>query len=158
LPRLALDTNVVVYAEGLEREPADRAKIVLSRMLMEAVVVAGEDLVIPAQVLAELHHVLVRRAGLSPAAASTAARRVGGLCRVAPTTEPVLDAAFAIARDHGYQIYDAIILAAAADAECELLLSEDMHDGFAWGGVAVANPFSPKPDPRLAALLIGPPG
>jgi predicted nucleic acid-binding protein len=119
---------------------------------MEATVVAGDDLVVPAQVLAELHQVLVRRGGLSLAAASSAARRVGGLCTVAPTTAAVLDAAFAIARDHGYQIYDAIILAAAADAQCELLLSEDMHDGFVWRGVAVTNPFRPDPDPRLASL------
>jgi len=49
LPRLALDTNVVVYSEGLEREPADQAKIILSRTLIEAIVVAGLDLIVPAR-------------------------------------------------------------------------------------------------------------
>jgi len=33
------------------------------------------------------------------------------------------------------------------------LLSEDFHDGFAWRGVVVTNPFRPAPDRRLARLL-----
>jgi predicted nucleic acid-binding protein len=158
LPRLALDTNVVVYSEGLERAPTDRAKIVQSRALIETVALSGEDLVLPAQILAELHQVLVRRGGLSPAAASIAASRLGELCTIAPTTAQVLDAALEIARDHGLQIYDAIILASAADAGCDLLVSEDLHDGFVWRGVTVTNPFGPKPHPRLARLLASPAG
>ena len=35
-----------------------------------------------------------------------------------------------------------MILNAAADAGCALLLSEDMRPGFAWRGVTVANPFA----------------
>jgi len=108
LPRLALDTNVVVYSEGLEREPANQAKIILSRTLIEAIVVAGLDLIVPAQVLAELHQVLVRRGGLSPTAASVAARRLGGLCTIVPTTAAILDSAFAIVRDHGLPIHSAL--------------------------------------------------
>jgi predicted nucleic acid-binding protein len=156
LLRVALDTNIVVYAEGLEREPADQLKIVQSRALIEAVALSGEDLVVPAQALAELHQVLVRRAGLSPAAASVAARRVGDLCSIAATTASVLEAAFAIARDHAFQIYDAIILAAAAEARCDLLLTEDLHDGFVWSSVTVTNPFRTSTDPRLARLLNSP--
>jgi predicted nucleic acid-binding protein len=158
LPRLALDTNVVTYSEGLERDPADRAKTIVSRLLMEAVVSSGDEFVIPAQVLAETHRVLVRRGGLSPGAASAAAIRLGELGAVAPTSASVLDAAFAIARDHGLQIYDAIILAAAGGAGCDLLLSEDLHDGFAWRGVTVTNPFRATPHPFLAQLLTNPAG
>jgi len=33
------------------------------------------------------------------------------------------------------------------------LLSEDFHDGFAWRGVVVTNPFGPAPDRRVARLL-----
>ncbi|WP_205963481.1 PIN domain-containing protein [Roseicella aquatilis] len=30
----------------------------------------------------------------------------------------------------------------AAEAECRLLLSEDIQDGFTWRGVTVRNPFA----------------
>ncbi|HUZ13771.1 MAG TPA: hypothetical protein VMU93_13105 [Caulobacteraceae bacterium] len=38
-------------------------------------------------------------------------------------------------------------------ARCGFLLSEDLHDGFAWRGAVVANPFGDTPDPRLRHLL-----
>ncbi len=47
---------------------------------------------------------------------------------------------------------DALILNAAAEAGCELLLSEDMASGFAWRGTVVVNPFAPSPGERLARL------
>ena len=39
------------------------------------------------------------------------------------------EAALEIATRYGYQIYDALILAAALDADCDTLYSEDMQDG-----------------------------
>jgi predicted nucleic acid-binding protein len=47
-----------------------------------------------------------------------------------------------LASDHGLTIWDAVALAAAADAECRLLLSEDLQDGFTWRGVTVTNPLA----------------
>lgn len=40
-----------------------------------------------------------------------------------------------------------------ASARCDLLLSEDLQDGFAWRGVTVTNPFGSAPDPRIVNLL-----
>lgn len=34
--------------------------------------------------------------------------------------------------DHQMRIWDAIVLATAAEAGCELLLTEDLQDGFTW--------------------------
>jgi predicted nucleic acid-binding protein len=61
-----------------------------------------------------------------------------------------------LAADHGLTIGDAVVLAASAEAECRLLLSEDLRDGFTWRGVTVANPFAVPVHPLLAALLTGP--
>jgi predicted nucleic acid-binding protein len=69
------------------------------------------------------------------------------------TSEPVLLAAMDLAEAHRFSIWDAIVVAAAARAECRLLLSEDMQDGFTWNGVTIANPFSETPHPLLAAML-----
>ena len=33
------------------------------------------------------------------------------------------------------------------------LLSEDMHEGFIWNGVTIANPFCKAPHPLLDAML-----
>ena len=52
--------------------------------------------------------------------------------------------------------WDAVILSAAADASCRLLLSGDLQDGFTWSGVTVANPFAKRPHPLLTALLAEP--
>ena len=61
-----------------------------------------------------------------------------------------------LAADHGLTIWDSVVLAAAAEAGCRLLLSEDLQEGFTWRGVTVANPFAPTQNPILAALLAAP--
>jgi predicted nucleic acid-binding protein len=58
----------------------------------------------------------------------------------------------ALAADHRFDIWDACIIAAAADAGCRLLLSEDLADGLTWRGLTLANPFAAKPHPLLRRL------
>ncbi len=55
--------------------------------------------------------------------------------------------------DHHLNIWDAMIFAAAAEAGCDVLLSEDMQDGFLWGGVRVISPFQPGGWAQLQALV-----
>jgi predicted nucleic acid-binding protein len=54
---------------------------------------------------------------------------------------------------HQLAFWDAIVLSAAADANCRVLLSEDLQDGFTWSGVTVVNPFAATPHPLLDAAL-----
>jgi predicted nucleic acid-binding protein len=58
-----------------------------------------------------------------------------------------------LAIDHKLGIWDAVILSAAAQAECRLLLSENLQDGFTWNGTTVTNPFLSSRHPLLDALL-----
>ena len=51
------------------------------------------------------------------------------------------DSAIEIARRHRLHIYDALIVASAAEAGCHLLLTEDMADGMTIGAVTIRNPF-----------------
>lgn len=62
-------------------------------------------------------------------------------------------AAADLATDHQLSISDAVILAAAAEGRCRLLLSEDMQEGFTWKGATVTNPFASHQYELLAALL-----
>jgi predicted nucleic acid-binding protein len=41
----------------------------------------------------------------------------------------------------------------AADADCRLVLSEDLQEGFTWRGVTVTNPFGAERHPLLDAWL-----
>jgi predicted nucleic acid-binding protein len=46
-----------------------------------------------------------------------------------------------LARERGLSVYDALIVAAAQDAGCPLLLSEDLQPGQKFGTLTVENPF-----------------
>jgi predicted nucleic acid-binding protein len=145
--KVALDSNILAYAEGVNGgEKKKLALDLLQRLPHSAVVV-------PVQVLGELFHVLVRKAGRSPAKARSA---ILGWQDAFPTIETgvsVLLSATDLATDHQLSIWDAVILSASAEAGCRLLISEDMQDGFTWKGVTVSNPFSAKPHPLLETLL-----
>jgi predicted nucleic acid-binding protein len=149
--RLAFDTNLIAYAEGVERVPADAAKRVLASHITDRT--RGETLILARQTLAELHSVLIRKRRLSPTDASARTRLWMARAELIDTDAAVFDTALELACDHKLQIFDALILAAAGQGGCDLLLSEDMQDGFAWRGVVVTNPFGPSPDSRLARFL-----
>jgi predicted nucleic acid-binding protein len=133
---VALDTNILVYAAGLN----GGAKRAAAVAILDALI--GEPVVIPVQALGELFHVLVRKGGYAAdaARAELTAWREG--YTLAETTTGVLDAALELAVAHRLAVWDAVILAAAAEAGCEALLTEDLHPGFAWRGCVVRNPFS----------------
>lgn len=154
MTRIALDTNVLAYAEGVVGRATDKPKIEISESILAALL---DDLswtpVAPVQALAELYHVLTRRAGRSPSEARNALQRMSRMFMPSLTDADVLATATEIASRHQLQIFDAIILAASAAAGCEVLLSEDMQDGFRVHGVTVMNPFKSRPDPLIAALL-----
>jgi len=60
-----------------------------------------------------------------------------------PITVEMHEAALKIAEQHGYSIYDALVVAAALGAGCEILYSEDLRDGQTIGGkLSIRNPFS----------------
>jgi predicted nucleic acid-binding protein len=138
--RIALDTNILVYAEGVNGE--DR-KQRAHRILTDT----AEDVVIPAQALAELFTVLTRKARWPAAKARAAVLNWHDACLVADTTSAVLLEAMDLSTMHQYSLWDSVMLAAAAQAGCRALLSEDMQPGFIWRGVEVRNPFAtPHPD------------
>ena len=50
-------------------------------------------------------------------------------------------------------MWDALVMAVAAEHRCRIVLSENLHHGFTWRGVTLVNPFLPDPSSLLAALL-----
>jgi predicted nucleic acid-binding protein len=50
-------------------------------------------------------------------------------------------AARALAENHRMSFYDALIVASAIEAGCDILYSEDMQHGRVMGGLTIRNPF-----------------
>jgi predicted nucleic acid-binding protein len=46
-----------------------------------------------------------------------------------------------LARERKLSVYDALIVAAAQDAGCRILFSEDLQHGQKFGALTVENPF-----------------
>ncbi|MDR3087032.1 MAG: hypothetical protein LBU45_03675 [Azoarcus sp.] len=54
---------------------------------------------------------------------------------------PALSTAPDLTVDHQIPMWDALILAVAAENRCRCLLSEDSQHSFIWRGITVINPF-----------------
>ena len=145
--RVALDTNVLAYAEGVGDERRCSAAILLVEQLSSNVVV------LPAQTLGELSRVLTGKAKRSAEQAREAVLGWADSFEVADSTWFAFQSALDLTVDHQLPIWDALVLAVAAENRCRLLLSEDFHNGFTWRGLTVVNPFIASPSPLLASLL-----
>jgi predicted nucleic acid-binding protein len=145
--KFALDTNILVYVEGVNGVEGETASRALIAKLPEA---RG---VVPVQVLGELYNVLVRKAGWPRDRARMAIATWRDTFSLGPTTATAILGAIDLAADHQLNIWDSVMIAVAAENGCRLLISEDMQDGFTWGGVTVVNPFAERQHPLLASLL-----
>jgi predicted nucleic acid-binding protein len=140
--RVALDSNVLVYAEGVNG-PA--RQLVALEALRD---VEADDLLVPVQALAELFAVLTRKARMPAAQARAAVLGWVDACEVIDTRLSTLTEAMELVATHRLSPWDAVILAAAAGEDCRILLSEDMQAGFTWRGVTISNPFGSQTEFR----------
>jgi predicted nucleic acid-binding protein len=126
-----IDTNVLIYAQGAGAK-GDAAR--------DAILAGG---VISVQVLNEFAAVLRRklRQDWQDVAAAVADVRAA-LDPVRPIGVDTHEAALALAKDNGFGFYDALIVAAAIEAGCDLLLTEDLQAGRRIGNLTIANPFA----------------
>jgi len=145
--RIALDTNLLAYAAGVNGAERQRVALELLGKFSES------ETFLPVQALGELFRVLVGKAKISPRSARATILRYRDTYPQIETSTSVFLSAMDVAVDHKIGIWDAVMLAAAAEAGCRLLLSEDMQDGFTWSGVTVADPFASVRHPLLESLL-----
>lgn len=147
--RIALDTNVLAYAEGVGGA---------SRRDMSLALLANLDpasVLLPAQALGELFRVLTGKARRTGALARAAVLGWADSFDIGDSTWTSFQAAFDLAADHGLSMRDSLILSVAAEGRCRVLLSEDFQAGFTWRGVTVVNPYSAESSPLLKAALMG---
>ena len=128
-----LDTNVLLYAT-LQPDPrSDAARALLARR--------GT---INVQVLNEFANVASRKLRHPwPEITRTLAAIRTRCAPPLPLTPAIHEAGCAIAGRTGYHLYDALIIAAALEAGCATLFSEDLHDGQVIDGrLTIRNPFA----------------
>jgi len=142
-----LDTNVLAYAEGVGDELRCRTAMQWVERL------SSNEVVLPAQTLGELSRVLTGKAKRPAAQTRAAVLSWADSFEVADSTWFAFQSALDLTVDHQLPIWDALVLAVAAEKRCRLLLSEDFHDGFTWRGVTVVNPFAEPRSPLLSGLL-----
>jgi len=119
--RVALDTNLLANAAGINgQERLDVTARVLDGL-------EDDEVFVPLQALGELYGVLLRIARWSREDARGEVAHWRARTTPIPTTVEAMDAAIGLA---------------AAEAACDLLLTEDMQDGFTWRGVTLRNPFA----------------
>lgn len=143
----AIDTNVLAYAEGAGDAPRRALALALIQRLPE------ETVLLPVQVLGELHRVLTGKLGRSAEQAREAVMHWSDAFAVRDSSWSAMQSAFDLAAAHGLSIWDSLILSVAAEARCRVLLSEDLQPGFTWRGTTVVNPFGSPEHPLLEALL-----
>lgn len=145
--KVAFDTNFLMYAEGIDTiEKRDIAIGLIGE-------IPRHKVVIPVQALGESFNVLVRKGRRTRDQARATVLGWLDTYTTLPTTPEVLATATDIASEHQLTIWDAVILAAASHAGCRLLLTEDLQDGFRWGGVTIANPFAVPRHPLLVGMM-----
>ena len=149
--RVALDSNILIYLAGVGRVAEDRRKIEAVRALIGKLR-STVSLVAPVQTLGETF-VVLRRSGVSAAEARTTLLQFGDAFASAPSDKRTVVAAADLAVDHKLQFWDALIVTAAVDAGCVMLLSEDMQHGFVTRGLTIVNPLLAETHPKLATLI-----
>jgi predicted nucleic acid-binding protein len=128
------DTNVLLYAQQRDAKGA-RARTLLA---------SGGS--ISVQVLNEFAAVSARKQGKDWNEIAEAIE--DALAVVEPPLPLTLDlhlAARTLAARHNVAFYDALIVAAAIEAGCDTLYSEDLQNGRSFGQLKVVDPFAANP-------------
>ena len=127
------DTNILVYAATSD---------VKKRRAADCLEQGG---VVSVQVFNEFVHVARRKFRLAwPQIELALSQFQISLDDVLPIALTTHNSAVAIARDYQLSFFDALIVAAALEAGCDTLYSEDMQHGQTFGSLRIENPFDQR--------------
>jgi len=126
-----LDTNVILYLLSGDTAKANQAETLLAQ--------GGT---ISVQVLNEAVNVMAKKLKMGMNEVCEVLAGIRYVCDVQPVTIETHDQALDIMRRFGFSVYDSGIVAAAINAGCTTLYSEDLQDGQRIGSnLTIANPF-----------------
>lgn len=133
-----LDTNILVYAY----DTRDRRKQRIAQEILRNAVTRTSEAVISSQVLGEFASTLLYRVSprVRPVRLLAVLDALSPIPLVNPDGDTVRRAVEASAA-YGIHFYDGMIVAAAENAGCARIWSEDLNPGQQYFGVSVENPF-----------------
>lgn len=132
MPGEFIDTNIVVYSLSKDEYKQNKALELLANKPVMSV-----------QVLSETANVMRRKLGFDITAIRAVINRINQECSLLqPITFVTLNVALDIAERYSFSHYDSLIIAAALQAGCTTLYSEDMQHGqIIEGRIRIINPF-----------------
>ena len=136
--RSFIDTNVLVYAEASDALAKQQAALTLLKRLYDI-----GDGVLSTQVLQEYCNVAIKKLKL-PAAHIRAQLDLYEQFEVVQVTPAIIRAGLDLHQTRSVSFYDALIIASAQTAGCNVLFSEDLNTGEVMTDVRIINPFDLK--------------
>lgn len=130
--RIFADTNILVYALLDDSYKQQTALDLLQ-----------SGCVISTQVLNEFANVARKKAKLDWQEVLELSNAIQTLAEIIPLDLAIHNRALTIAESYGYSFYDSLIIAAASEANCNVLISEDMQHSQKIGDLTISNPFKP---------------
>jgi predicted nucleic acid-binding protein len=132
--RAFVDTNLFVYlysdADALKKEQVLRAINLHERF-------------ISTQVLNEFCNVCIRKRYLPITSVRNAVMEIKDSCNLIVVDDDTILSALELHEKYKYSYYDSLMLASALECRCNVLLSEDMHDGqIVEGNLKIQNVFA----------------
>ena len=132
MSKIALDSNILIYNHSLDQEN----KRLIARGFFK------ENPVVSSQVISEYLNVMKRNFKMQKLELMQLCSLWLEKCSVQPVILSTVKLAQDLVGKYDFQIFDGIIIAAALEADCDILYSEDMQDGqIIENMLKIVNPF-----------------
>jgi predicted nucleic acid-binding protein len=132
MSKIALDSNILIYNHSLDCEDK---RIIARSFFNDAPVVSS-------QVISEYLNVMRRNFKMDKLELLELCSKWLEKCTIQPVMFPTIKLAYYLIDVYDFQMFDSIIVAAALEADCEILYSEDMqHNLMVENTLKIVNPF-----------------
>lgn len=130
-----IDTNVFIYAAA----DGGNGRQSLARNRLEQLLETNLG-VVSTQVMKEFYSVAIGKLKISREDAQAMTMALNRF-EVVSNTPEIVQRAIDLTVRHSLSIWDAMLVAAAVSAECDVFLTEDLQHGSSIAGVRIENPF-----------------
>jgi len=130
--KFAVDTNVLIYLH--DNSNKNKREIAIDTL--------ADKPLIASQVVSEYLNVTRRILSLSKDELLEQTAKLFSECIIIPISPGTLHYASKLIKQYKFQLFDAVIIAAAIEAQCDMLYSEDMHHKLLVDNkLTIINPF-----------------
>jgi predicted nucleic acid-binding protein len=134
------DTNLWVYLNAESQDPSD----IVKKAKLQTMLLQAEEITISAQVLNELSNVLMKKYGQTEAEVLSRLEALTAQVELVPLNEGTTFHALGLKANYKISWFDSLIVTALLQSGCEILYSEDLHNGVVFeNSLKVINPFMP---------------